>query len=225
MAGVIRSLAHGSFSRPTRIPLWLAGAVFVLALPAAVAEAQSTDVMKVEEDWELVLNEPNENTYSPQFHTTMSPTANLDGFYSQITWNYQEESFSPGGLQVQSWMGEDVTRTRDLFTAPLSTTAETITWTQVLARTDVAVVFRINNGVSTSWGNFSHIAFHWSVQLPDLNGYTTDASVTNSWITYGSNRVNSLKIKAVRRYDGLGILLSTDTTPHIVFQYEDTEEE
>ena len=53
-----------------------------------------------------------------------------------------------------------------------------------------------------------------------LNGYSTDLSVTKSWISHGANRVNLLRITEVRRYDAEGNLISRDTTPRVVFELE-----
>ena len=63
--------------------------------------------MRVEEDWEVVLNDPGEDIDAPQFHTIISPFANLDSFHLQVCWNYRETpEFRPGGMQLIAWLGD-----------------------------------------------------------------------------------------------------------------------
>jgi hypothetical protein len=204
---------------PTRKFWFVGAAVLALAVPAVAQQS----VMRVEEDWKLVLNDPNNGLYSPQFHTTMSPTPNLSGFYAQVLWNYKEEGdFQPGGLQFQLWTGEELTRYRDFRSESLSTSAETITWTQRLYVYGETVRFYVINGQSTTWGAFGNYILDSDHGVDNLDNYDTNISVHNSWITFGSNRVDSLVITEVRRYDINGDLISTDSTPKIVFQLQNT---
>jgi len=207
------------WNSPTR-KFWFVGtAVLALAVPAMAQQS----VMRVEEDWKLVLNEPNNGLYSPQFHTVMSPYPNINGYYAQVLWNYKEVwDFEPGGLQFQTWIGEDLTRSRDFRSESLSTTAETITWTQRLSINGGTIRFYVIYGQSTTWGAFGNYIIDADDGIDDLNSYDTNTSVHNSWITYGSNRVDSLVITEVRRYDHDNNLLSTDSTPKVVFQLENS---
>jgi hypothetical protein len=45
-------------------------------------------------------------------------------------------------------------------------------------------------------------------------------SQENSYITYGANRVELMRIREVRRYDSEGNLISRDQTPRIVYERE-----
>ena len=189
----------------------------------AVAQAP-TDVARVEEEWFAVLNEPNNMVESPQFHTTMSPVANLDSFYAQVTWNYRYITdlygalqYQPGGLQLHSWKGDTELRTRTLSTAILSTAAENIVWTQSLQTDGATLTFDILNGWSTTWGAFGKdMRISADANLPNLNTYSTDVSVKNSWVTYGSNRLTLLMIYEVRRYNAYGQLIATDCEPKVL---------
>lgn len=203
-------------------PLGLVSAVLLACAPAIGQTPPTEPVIRIEEDWELVLNEPDSLVEAPQFHTVMSPSDNLDSFHALVIWNYRElPEFAAGGLQLQSWLGEWRLRRRGVGEALLSTTAETITWTQALQTDGVQLLFEITNGHSETWGNFGKdMQIYEYAFLPDLNGYTTDISVENSWITYGSNRVDSLIIKRVRRYGSSG-LISEDTTPKVVYERPD----
>lgn len=182
-------------------------------------------VVRVEEDWELVLDEPSDVLTAPQFHTVMSPFSNVDSFLGQVIWNYRElPDFCPGGIQMQVWSGDSLFREKSFGWGSLSTNAEAVTWTQALATDGTNLSFTIRNGQSTTWGTFGYPGQNMKIQgdanLPDLNGYDSDVSVNNSCVTFGANRVVSLKIREVRRYGPSG-LLSIDQTPRVVFEREE----
>lgn len=215
--------AHGVSQRRIR---WLAAAaaLIVLAGPAHVPadESDSDPVIRVEEDWLLWVGEPNDAIYSPQFHTVMSPVGHTDSYFFQVTWNYRElPEFLPGGFQVQSWQGETDLDTQSINSVELSQTAETITWTQVLETNGAQIAFSVTDGVSSSWGQFGHpeTTIIHDGSIPNLNRYSPDISQANSWITYGHNRVNLLKIRAVR-YFGPNGLLHEDTTERVVHVFK-----
>ena len=63
----------------------------LFAVPPQASEGQPTQsVLRVEEDWKLVLLEPDGLQNAPQFHSVMSPSGDLDSLYAQVTWNYRE---------------------------------------------------------------------------------------------------------------------------------------
>lgn len=183
------------------------------------ATAPVTDpVLRIEEDWEMELNEPNNDTTAPQFHTVMSPNENVDGYYAQTLWNYRETpEFAPGGVQLHSYNGETLVRKRSIESGTLSTTAETITWTQSLDTDGTTLTFTIDNGASETWGAFGRdMNISSTAYLSQLNGYSPDTSVANSCVTFGANRVQHLKIKRIRYYGAGGVLLHTDNTERSV---------
>lgn len=195
----------------------------LLAAPGTVY-AQSEEepvVVRVEEDWQIVLNQPDNNVDSPQFHTVMSPVLGIDGNYAQVVWNYREyPDFAAGGLQLQGWYGEELVRSRTVRTMQLSTTAETISWTQVLEVAEDGLYFEIINGMSETWGAFGKdMRLQQGGSYENLNQYTTDVSVLNSCVTYGTNRVDSLMITQVRKFGADGQLISVDDTPRKVYEY------
>lgn len=199
--------------------VWLVAAGCVFLFSAAVVSAQAVDpVVMVEEDWELVVYEPDGDIMAPQLHTVMSPFAELDPYYAQFSWNYREvPSFQPGGFQVQAWADDNVLIAKSFDLDKFSLQQEKFTWTQVMGTdgqyTRVAVV----DGYSLTWGTFGGIEALIGdfVSLGDLSGYSTDVSVKNSLITYGANRVKTFRIVEVR-YHGPDGLLYRDTTPRVV---------
>lgn len=199
-------------------------AVLGLSVPTALQAGFPEPVLGVAEDWELVLYEPNEVLNAPQFHTVMSPLGHLDSLFAQVTWNYRElPSFTSGGLQIQAWDGETILAEKSFASEKLSTSEEIVRWTQILQTDGERVSFTIKNGQSTTWGNFGYPAENMKIQgpanLPDLDGYSPSLSVENSRISFGSNRVGSLKITEVRYYGASG-LLGVDTTDKVVFELD-----
>ncbi|MBI3469118.1 MAG: hypothetical protein HY000_39440 [Planctomycetes bacterium] len=214
-----RSQAKGRLRFPfLAIPLaGMVGGWLLTAAPVSQA-GSSQPILRVEEDWVLVLNEPKSNINSPQFHTVMSPFDHLSSYYGQVTWNYWElPSFTAGGLQMQIWNGDNCVRRTAPESRVLSTAAETITWTQVLETDGADLSFSIENGSSSTWGTFLGFRAYTNANVANLSGYSTSVSVDNSLISYGSNRVVSLVITEVRKYDATG-LVSVDQVDKVVFQ-------
>ena len=181
--------------------------------PTFASAPVSEPVLRIEEDWELVVNEPNDDTTAPQFHTIMSPSENLDSFHAQTLWNYRETpNFVAGGVQLHSYNGETLIRKRSIESGTLSALAETITWTQALSTDGTILLFEIFNGVSTTWGAFGNdMNISSSAGLSQLNDYDPEVTVKNSCVTFGANRVESMRVVQVRYYGSSG-LLAVDNT-------------
>ncbi len=199
-------------------------ALGVLMASASVVcgeEETATDVMQVQEDWELVLAAPAAIKTVPQLETIMSPVGNIDSVFARTTWNYREfPEFQAGGMQLQAWHGDAFLTKTNFGTNDLSTVSETVTWTQVLKTDGTVLTLKIAKGQSVTWGAFggSTLTLVGVVNLSNLNGYRTEVSVDNSGITFGSHRVVKLRIKAVRRYAADGTLLSTDSDSKVIHQ-------
>ncbi len=207
--------------RKPRSTRWVTACAVAAIVPAMTpwrAEA-SDSVVRVEQDWRLVLNEPNDDVESPQLHTYQSLTTGTKPVYVQVCWNYHEyPDFVPGGVQIQLWYGDQLLLDRSVTLEPLSAPDETITWTQVLEINGSDVSFRIVDGQSATWGAFGggDMQIEVTTTIPNLDGCTTQASVDESLITYGSNRVESLTITEVRRYRSGGTA-TVDSAAHVVF--------
>jgi hypothetical protein len=177
-------------------------------------------VVRVEEDWKLVLNEPGEEVDAPQLHTVMSPVGDTNTQFARLTLNYWEEpQFEPGGLQVQTFKGDELRSCKSFGNKKLSTKAETITWTQVLEKSGQGLTYTVVNGQSTSWGPFGGPALQLQmpVNVPDLSAYSSNVSAGKTKITYGGNRVMRLVLKEVRFYSADGALVSAESSPRVVF--------
>ncbi len=185
--------------------------------PSFASAPVSEPVVRIEEDWELEVNEPNDDTIAPQFHTVMSPMSDLESYHAQTLWNYRETpDFVAGGVQLHSYNGENLVRKRSIESGTLSTTAETITWTQSLETDGTTLMFSITEGVSTTWGAFGRdMNISSTAYLAQLNEYDPATSVANSCVTFGANRVQSLSIKRVRYYGATGLLYEDNTERHV----------
>lgn len=142
-----------------------------------------------------------------------------------MSWNYREEpDFASGGLQLYNYQGESLLRYQSPRYQPLSTTAETITWTQVLVTSSHYMGFQITNGQSTTWGTFGAMSLSRTPGLNNLNGYSPVASVRNTCVTYGSNRVDLLMLASVRYVYSDGTVV-IDSTPRVVVERDEDGEE
>jgi hypothetical protein len=105
----------------------------------------------------------------------------------------------------------------------MQTNGETVTWTQILDLHNGVLAFQVKNGASTTWGPFGYsnmfkVQTGWAAR--NINGYTPSVSVGQSGVAYAGNRVQSMKIKAVRLTFSDGSTL-TDNTVRTVHQLVD----
>ena len=193
----------------------------VLGLLGVTVPAAAQQVVRVEEDWELVLGEPDPVIVGPQVTTTMSPTGNLDGVYFTFEINHRSLPWwTPGGLTIHQWSGEARVQSFDRSNrSVMQTSGETVSWTQILSVDGTNLTFQIKNGSSTTWGPFgySNMFKLRTAFSGDLSGYSPDLSVAQSGAAFAGNRVQLLRIKEVRLTLSSGQTL-TDSTPRIAHQ-------
>ncbi len=198
---------------------WLAAAA-ILAATASTAWAEERSIVRIEEDWELVIGEPSPNSDAPQVICAISPLSDMNSYSATFVVNYHENpAFAAGGLQLQAWNGENLLASRRAPNqAVLATPGEVIRWTQVMKKTADGVEFEVLNGSSTTWGSFGGegtLKLPIAAPIPDLNGYSLENSVKHSGVGYAGNRVQSLVLKRVRAYTDEG-LLAEDANPRVV---------
>jgi hypothetical protein len=197
-------------------------AVLMLDATHAVVRAQShTEADRVEEDWELVVAAPDFVAVGPQITTSMCPLSDFAlASFVAFDLNYREyPSFVPGGMQLQVWSGMQLLNTSSQGSTQLSTTNETITWTQRMSVANGVITYDIVYGDSTSWGKFGQgegqLGVTYPTTLISLVGYSPAASVAHSGVSWQSDHVTSMKLVRVRYY-AAGVLLTTDTTPRTI---------
>lgn len=202
---------------------WWACWVVVLLVGAwAVAPpAARAHVIRVEEDWELVVSDPDPNCDSPQITCTISPIDSIAGWHAAFDLNQRSFlEFNPGGLQLQLWNGEvAVSQVTASSGGLLATPGERISWTQSMQIVDDYLVFEISRGHSVAWGDFGGSSLRIALPsgLSDLDGYDPGVSVRNSGVGYAANRVQSLVLKRVRYYTAGGESWE-DNTERLVHQ-------
>ena len=211
--------------RVSRIQLSMGGAIcalasVVLATLAGSLWAQTPSVLRIEEDWELVIGTPEPSNNAPQVTTLFSPVGSVESVYSTFTLNHHDvPNFTPGGLQIQLWDGKKNLASKGHPNQELlATLGETIRWTQVMRLSDEGLIVEIINGTSTTWGNFGgddSLKLVVPTQLLDLGQYDPQVSVKHSSGSFAANRVQSLVLKSVRAYNATG-LAGEDNTPRIV---------
>jgi hypothetical protein len=207
---------------------WLQHSVSRLAFVGfcvAAAAAGAQDLVHVEEDWQLVIAQPDQNSCGPQVVCAMSPLSDISSTYFTLEVNHRSFPYwSPGGLTLHQWNGENSVQTMDRADrSVMNTSDEVVTWTQVLDVTGTLLTFKVKNGHSSTWGDFGYSGNLKLITVWDganLNNYTPDVSTSQSGVAYASNRVRSLTLLQVRGtlQDGT---TATDNTPRVVYQLQD----
>jgi hypothetical protein len=167
------------------------------------ASAQSfSNVVEIEEHWELKIAQPETDRSAPQVAMVMSPIADLSEVHFLFTLNHvSAPGFESGGLQAQYWDGDYLVQ--DAIGSEVGTlgqTDEVITWVQRLKIVDGTLTFEVVNGQSDTWGQFGgeDLSFSVPTSLNKLNGYKPAVSIGESQVSYAENRVTSLVLKKLR---------------------------
>jgi hypothetical protein len=165
------------------------------------ANAQVT-VVRVEEDWELVIATPDEDGDSPQVTTAMSPAGDDEADYCSFELNHQSQpSYFPGGLHLHAWDGEYLLGSvHEQNGASLYRVHERISWTQAMSLSDGQLTYEVKQGSSETWSAFGGESLRLVVNstLPNLNEYDPSESLRDTGVGYGANRVVSLTLVRVR---------------------------
>ncbi|MDX1947739.1 MAG: hypothetical protein SFU86_20245 [Pirellulaceae bacterium] len=206
--------------QPLRAMRWLG--LPALALSTMVAghhlvgdDSTQTEVVRIEEDWELRLANPDSNSVAPQVTCTTSPTANVQGLHVTFELNHlSAPDYSPGGLHLHVWNG--TTRLGSAHApsqAVLATAGETIRWTTRLTVWRGVLIAEIRDGHSTTWGEFGgegNLRLAVQTDLENLNGYSRHASAQQSGVAFAGNRVSSLKLLGIRATLSTGETVEND---------------
>ncbi len=192
---------------------------------APTGTSLGVDVARVEEDWQLVVNQPDVGLNGPQVTCVIAPSS-ADSGYCAFDINYcTQPSYSAGGLQMHVWNPYTPIVTSNFpVTGVMQTTNETVTWTTSMTLVDGVLTFQVTNGQSATWGNFGgtdDTTLAVSTAASNLNGYDPNVSLDNSGVSFASNLVTSLTLTAVRFYAADGSLITQITTPQVVHPQND----
>ncbi len=182
---------------------WFLVGLLLAAWTGSAWADDGPNIVRVEEDWELVVGTPDVDSDSPQITCVISPTCGVDSVYAVLELNAQTlPSFSAGGLQLQLWSGDTSLVANNYPNGSLlRTSGETVRWTQSVELTEGNMVFEVTNGTSTAWGSFGgqgYLRASYPTEMTSLSSYNPAVSVSNSRVGYAANRVDSLVLKRVR---------------------------
>jgi hypothetical protein len=193
-------------------------------LPAEETEGGSLEeappIIKVEEDWEVVIGEPDTNLDLPQIVTVFGPTDASFGTHTVFELNHCTlPDFTRGGMQIQVWWGEELIGYKQQHSpVQLEIPGETIRYTTVTTLGGNVIRMRIENGTSETWGDFGGgnlMLVELATTRNDLNPYDPNNSVKHSRVTFGSNRVNWFVRRSIRFYSSDGLYLEDDTPAYV----------
>ncbi len=212
---------------PACVVAGLALATLVAGFAATLlADEGSTSpaIVRVEEDWELVVGDPDPDNLSPQATIVFTPLAAAEGLYAALDINHHSQpEFSSGGLQLQVWRDDEPLATAQIASHTLlHHNNENVRWTQSLNLADGNLTFAVTDGQSDTWGEFGaagQLSLTVGTTLNNLSSYNPATSVSNSGIGFSANRVKSLKLKRVRAYNAAGEV-TLDPTERAVYERE-----
>ncbi len=188
----------------------VAAAALITTAPTGRAQVAMGDIVRVEQDWVLLVGSPDTNLCSPQLFILMYPESGGD-YWTEFLINYCDQpSFSAGGVQIQVWQNNTVLDGADNSPnqSVLYTENETVSFTLSMHLLSGNLHYRAKNVSSTSFGNIGNLTTNVPYLPANLNNYSSADTVTNSGILYGSNRVQSLTLKQVRKYDAAGNMVT-----------------
>jgi hypothetical protein len=202
--------------------LGLAAAIVAGSRSRAVA-SEGPDIMRIEEDWYILIGDPDPEVDAPQIVTIFGPQNPLTGIHSVFELNHgTQPDFSEGGMQLQCWDGNNlVGYRRQHAPAELHIANEVIRFTTATEIDNNSILMEVIDGTSESWGEFGGeraLRQRVSVNLDNLNDFDPLDSIRNSRVTFGANRVQMFKRTELRYYSESG-LHQTVTTDAIVEQW------
>lgn len=170
-----------------------------------VAVADQPQIYKVEEDWKLVVAEPQVAIHSPQLTLYTTPEKSRPLTYFQLQLNHAaREDFLGGGFMVSAVREDEVAEeARSDFRSPFTHDGELIKWTTVMAVLDGELLYAVKDGHGSAWGTFG--GPEYIVRMPAGNStslakYSPLQSLETVDFGFGGNRVKSLTLEKVRVY-------------------------
>jgi len=198
--------------------------LFFSAVACALASspAWAENVVRVEEDWELHIGNPDPNSNGPQVTCMISPSANTEAVHAAFEVNHATQpGYVAGGLQLQLWNNETPLAHKK-FPSPeaMATPSEVVRWTTRMDLSGGNLSVEIVDGASQTWGAFGgqgYLKLSTATNLPSLNTYSAAISAQQSGVAFAGNRVTKLVLTEVRRYTDAGAVY-TETTDRVVHE-------
>ncbi len=178
------------------------GCWFVVLGVNTPALGSNSDVIQIEEHWQLHVGGPDVARTAPQVTMIMSPTNSLNGTFFSFTlnhWSYP--NFESGGYQLQHWQGDQCVEVKHgAKPNTFASDGEVVSWVQRITLTEGNLKFQVVEGDSDTWNSFGGEGFSLNVptELTRLNSYLPSISLFQSGIGYAGNRVSSLTLTRLR---------------------------
>lgn len=168
-------------------------------------------LQRIEEDWVLLVENPDEKIASPQVLICMSPDGKFTADHALIELNHAtqpgDDHWLAGGLQLQGWQGSVNT---GVFNSPkhdvLSRGYDRIQFTVSMKCVgDGYTEFQVKDGASRTWGKFGQdkdkpISLKVKSTRENLATYDRANSVKHTHVTHGAHRVTIMYQRRVRYY-------------------------
>jgi hypothetical protein len=206
----------------TLFPAALLALLAMALAPAATANGAEPygEPWKIEEDWELVVNDPDPITNSPQITFFTCPDATNETCYFQLQMNYAADAgYSSGGFHVAAALDEElVDQARSQTRRTITVDGDRIRWTSVMAVINGEFLYAVKDGHGDDWGAFGgpdYLVRMTSSGEDDLGDYTPAKSLELVDVCFGGNRVASIVLKRVRVYfpDGDWVTIDVNASP------------
>jgi hypothetical protein len=200
--------------------------IAVAALVATASPAQADGpVDRVEEDWRVEVALPDADGQAPQIVTVLAPVDSVAGPHCVFELNHATQpNYRAGGMQLQSWTGEQLTESRNFPDCKLLyTPSEVITFTVVMSVENGVLKYEVVNGHSSTWGDFGgqgYLKTSIAVNVDNLDEYNLNTSINNSMVGFASHRVQKFSRTKVRLFSDEEVV-GTDTTERVVHLYSE----
>ena len=184
----------------------------------------SPEIIRVEEDWIVYVTNPDSLTGAPQIANVIAPRSSTDGTFGIVELNHgSQPNFSSGGVQVQSWSGEQPVSTAPADeTGVLAIAYDKLVYTVAMELSGDEIRFTLKDGKSRTWGHFARQGVSAAAPKNDLTlqDYDPQFSVDNTSINVGAHRVDLMYQKETRYYSAAG-LERRDTTPRVLHRFRE----
>lgn len=198
-------------ARQIAAALCTATLALVIAVPGvcnATPDVETKKLVRIEEDWVVLIKNPDHKIASPQVLICMTPDGQFLADYALLEINHgSRPDWLAGGIQLQGWKGvANVSLFNCPKTAVLDRGYDRIKFTtSIEAKGDGYTTFAIKNGKSKTWGTFGTTSTTpIQVRVPstrtDLTGYSRTHSVKQTHVTHGAHRVTMMYQRRVRYY-------------------------
>ena len=167
----------------------------------AVSLAVATDIIRIEEDWEIQVAAPWPDRNTPELVASMGPVADESESVVSLLINHATyPEYRAGGVQLQVWKNEQLMgRSTFAHNRQLATANEIIRFTLVMAMGSGKLKFQVTSGTSSTFGEFG--GGNWieaPTSLTSLASYSPAASIYRSALSVGRNRLSKYQINQVR---------------------------